>query len=134
MLYRLIVAITLFAPRAEVVAHTRVAGNPQRDVGVGGAVAALAIRNDLALRIEAEALEFLAQLRGRFEAAVGGEVVGPVAMDRTGDRARMFGADPLAEIFLVGTHVENLHARASNMLDDIAARRDHILAHGTSEV
>ena len=54
MLHRQFVAIAPFAPRAQVIAHARIAGEAQRDVGVGGAVAALAVRNDLALRIESE--------------------------------------------------------------------------------
>src|SRR6202521_3276574 len=121
MLDRQIVVITPFAPRTEVVANARVTGEAQCDVSVRGAIAALTIRDDLALRIEAEALEFFAQLRGRLEAAVRREVVGPVAMDRTGDRALMLRTDALAEVFLVGTHVEDLHSGLPQVLDDVAA-------------
>src|SRR5712671_7273475 len=100
MLYRKFVAIAPFAPRTEIVAHARITRDSQRHVSVGGAVAALAIRDDFALRIEPELRKLLAQLSCGLEAAVDVDAMRPVAMNRIGDGAGVLRADALAEIFL----------------------------------
>src|SRR5579859_6813604 len=106
-----IVAITPFAPRSEIVAHACVAGEAQRNVGVGRTVTALAIRDYFAVGIEPQALELGAQLRRRLERTRGVEVMRPVAMDRAGNRAAMARAHALAVPFFIGAYVEDLHFR-----------------------
>ena len=69
------VLIPPFLPRAEVVAHARVAEQAQREIGVRGAVAALAVRHDFPIGRHAGLLEHRLQVRGRLERAVGAEAL-----------------------------------------------------------
>src|SRR5271170_7735288 len=98
MVDRQIIMIAPFAPRAEIVSHARVASEPQREIGIGRAVAALAIGHDFIFGSETERLKFGPQLSSRFKAAVTANVVDPVAMDRAGNRACVPRAHPLAVV------------------------------------
>src|SRR5271156_5545863 len=121
-------AIAPLGPRAPIVAHTRIAGEPEREVPMGSAITALAVRNDLRIATQAQRFEFRAQLRGWLKAPVGGVALGPIAMDGAGNCAAAFGANAFAEIFLVTANVENLHLGPAQALDDVRIRRADFLA------
>ena len=84
------------------------------------AITTLAVRNYLVGRIEAERLELRAQLCGRFHGAVGSKRRRPILMVRSRNRAAMFRADALAEVFLIAADVEDLHLATPELLEQIA--------------
>src|SRR5271168_3374250 len=108
MVDRQIVMVAPFAPRAEIVPHPWIACEPQRDISVGGAVTALAIGHDFVFWPQPERLKFCPQLGWGLEAAVSADVMDPVAMNSTGNRAAVMSPYALAVVFLVSAHVEDL--------------------------
>ncbi len=98
------------------------------------AISALAVRDYLVVRIEAERLELRAQLGGRFHGSIGGKRSGPVLMVRSGNRAAMFRADALAEVFRIAANVEDLHIGTPELLEQLRIRRENLLARIELEI
>src|ERR1700683_4756611 len=95
-----VVAISVFAPRAPIISHLRIARGLERIVRVRRAIAALAVRNNFGLAIQAKLFELCAQLLGRFESASLVLTCGPIEMNRAGNSAGVFRADAFAVILL----------------------------------
>ena len=85
----------------------RIAEQAQRQIRVRGAVAALAVRHDLAVRRHAGLLVHRAQLGGRLERAVGPEVARPFEVHRAGNRAAARRAHGRAAVLAVAARVED---------------------------
>src|SRR5581483_2625033 len=121
MLDRDVLSVAPFGPRSPVVAHAGEAGELESDIGMGGAVAALAIRHDLGIGPQAQLLELHPQLPRGFQFSVGAVARGPIAMDRSGYGSRTARADALSVVFLVAADVEDLDLRAPDALDQEGA-------------
>src|SRR5215217_5618712 len=74
-------AVPPLLPRSDVQADTRVPEQPQRDVGMRGAVPALAVADDLAVRRDTGVLVHPPELGGRLEIAGRGQVARPLDVD-----------------------------------------------------
>src|SRR5258708_28126203 len=82
---RQILPIAPLLPPPRVVPHSRIAEQAQVEVGMGGAIAALAIRHDLLVAPDARPFVHRTQLRCRLERAVGGQVTRPLDVHRARD-------------------------------------------------
>src|SRR3954453_20774734 len=122
LLHRQLLPIPPLLPRAGVVADVGVAEEAQRDVGVGGAVAALAVGDDFLVGRDAGRLVPRTELVGRFELAVGGEVARPLDVNRTRDGAAAPGADGGAAVLPVGPCVDDRGAGIAETRLDVAPR------------
>src|SRR5579885_3535384 len=134
MLDRDVVAVAPLRPRTPVIAHLRIARHLKRDIRVRRAVPALAIRHYLGIGPEPERLEFRAKLPGGLKTSVRTVACRPIAMNRARNCAAAPGANSLREILLVAAHVEKLHLRTPEILNDIGARCGNVVAEFRSEL
>src|SRR5262249_52478578 len=74
-------------PRTGIVADPRIPEEPERQVGIGRAIAALAVRDHFAVRRDAGVFVHLAQLVGGLERPIARDVARPLDVDGTWDRA-----------------------------------------------
>src|SRR5262249_29896580 len=102
-----IVPVAPLFPGAGVVADAREVDQPQRDVCVRRAVAALAIRKDLGVGRHAGLGVHRLQLAVGLVAAVRGEVLLPFDVDGARNRAAALGAHDVAEVLAVAAGVDN---------------------------
>src|SRR5207245_11618785 len=106
-------------PRADVVPHARVAGEREGDVALRGAIAALAVGDDLALGRDARLRVHRAQLADGTVAAVAGEIARPLDVDGPGNRTAARGADELASVLGAGADVDDRHVGTIDRSEDV---------------
>src|ERR1700722_13324113 len=134
MLSRQIVAIAPFRPRPEIIPHPRITRDFQREVRMRGAVSTLAVRDYLIVRIEPDRFELRAQLYGRLHSSICGKRCRPVLMVRSGNRAAVFRADALAEVFRIAANVEDLHVATPESLEQMRIRRQNLRPRTEMEI
>ena len=104
---RQVLSIAPFLPRADVVAHAGIAEQPERQIRMRGAIAALAIGDHLAVGRDAGIFVHLFQFGGRLVVAIGGEVARPLDVNGARDRATSRGTNRGTAVLAVRTSVEN---------------------------
>ena len=87
MLNRQIIAIAPFTPGAEVILHVRVADQTKGEVRVGGPIGTLAVRDYFLIGRDVPLRVHFCKLLSGFEKALRVEIVRPLEMNRSGDRA-----------------------------------------------
>src|SRR5947207_3234938 len=105
VLDRQVQAIAPFFPRTDVVAHTRITEQPQSQIGVGGSIAALAVRHHFLVRRDAEPLVHLPQLGGCFEFAVLVQIFRPLEVHGSWNRAASRGTYLSSAVLSVAARV-----------------------------
>ena len=113
-------AIAPLFPRSDVIAHARVADQPQRKIRMRCAVAALAIGDDFCVRRDTRAFVHLLQLRGGLERAIGAQVVRPFEMDGARNGAASRGPHRGAAVFSVAARVEDDRSRRAEAIANVA--------------
>ncbi len=90
---------------------------------MGGAVAALTIRNDLAVGCHARVRIHLLQLVGRLELALRGQISGPFDVDGVWNRAAALGANGGAAVLAVAPGIDDHRIRPRDRISNLAPRR-----------
>src|SRR5690606_37011681 len=126
-LHRQLLPVPPLFPRSHIHADARVAEQPQGDIRMRGAVAALTIRDHFPIRCHTGVLIHRAEVVEALEAAVGRQITGPLDMHRAGNGAAAFRADRGAAVLTVGARVEDHRVAASERVSHVSPGGEPLL-------